>query len=141
MLNSIKLTGSISSVVIDSTDLIDVPSKLQTTKRFACFFEDSDAFFRHSKFAGGRYLRMPNGRTCLLDFVLSDYSLLTKFDLFAAFLVTEELPMYFILSIFSRMVQKKIIFVAEQLFDHEMVQANFIAKSLEPNLKQQLVVK
>lgn len=141
-LNMLVSNIKTNSLVIDTGDLIDTPSKLQATKRFGCFFENSDIYFKNSKFGRGRHLRSgPDGRMCLLDYILSDFDLLKNFDPTRAFYVTEELPMYFILSIFSRRVPKKMIFIADKLFDHETVQTNFIAKALEPSLKRSLLSK
>ena len=127
------------------SDLIDSKEKLLETSRIACWFlDDSNYNFLKNSQTGSDLNRIfnkrkPDGSLCLLDSVLSNYGLIAGFDVLNTFYLTNKLVVYFVLSIFSRIIKK--IVLENSFLDYELLQVHLVRASLNRNLKAQLLVK
>lgn len=117
------------------------------TRRFGCWFVDDPNYnFLKSSHKSGDLAqifnkRRPDGSVCLLDRILHNYGLIQspQFNMMNSFYLMNKLAVYFVLSIFSRIL-KKIIF-ENSFFDYELLQVHLIRKSLQEDLKAKLLVK
>ena len=64
-----------------------------------------------------------------------------KFDLEQAFFTMDELSVFYMISMFSRVAKKMVVFESHNILDNEQIQASFILASLEGNLKNRLRMK
>lgn len=127
------------------SDLIDSKAKLLETSRFACWFMDDSNYNFLKNSASGNELnrifnkRRPDGSFCLLDSVLRNYGLIASLDVINTFYLMNKLVVYFVLSIFSRIVKK--IILENSFLDYELLQVHLIRASLDGKQKKQLLVK
>ena len=132
-------------MVIDAEDFIDDESKLTATARYGCWFTDDTIFkfIANSDRSGWLYKLMETKRRgkelCFLDQVFFNSAFIQQLlpELTKFFIASTKSLSYFILTLLSQSVSRKILFTTSFL-DYELIQIHYVAKGLERHLKGSL---
>lgn len=145
-LNLITSNINQKAVIVDDSILIDSRTKLFQTKKWACWFDDSDFDFFRSSTEGSdlwkvtNQMKQPDGSFCFLNGYFDDPSLVSDFPVTETFFLSKKMNTIFALSIFSSLAENKITFQTP-ILDYELLQVQYLSKFMEETIKQRLLMK
>lgn len=138
-----------NQVIIDGTEFIDSKLKLETTSRYGCWFTEDTIykFVANSEKDSWLYQllkkrKKPDKEVCMMDQIFINPNLIQQSapELTKIFWACTKSLAFFLMSLFSKAVSRKIIFTASFL-DYELVQIHYIAKALDSWLKAPMQTK
>ena len=151
--NMLTFNINTNRVILNTSELINTKAKLESTKRWACWFEvDSaanDLLVKNSQTIDltrilARKLMSP-GRVCIVN-ITPQNSFLFEMPISELFLVALKSSLHIFLSYFYPIVDNRYnsrltFFENDQLMNFELIRVQYVATELESHLKARLLLK